>query len=140
MEKVPNANFLTKMHVFQGKAREHKQDLQSLHKTIRLQCEAELQSSNVQHLIKTSTNEARRHFLWDQDTEKYSLGTDCTEQQAYEVLLHLGDSQSKKGKQVGFNEPGAHIAIDGEKAPTSETPPENNDTTDYGQARNVGNG
>ena len=51
MTRVPNENYLTKMHVFQGKAREHKQDVQNLNKTIRLQCEAELQNTNVQHLI-----------------------------------------------------------------------------------------
>lgn len=132
MLKAPNENYLTRLHVFQAKAREHKQDVQSLRKTIRLQCEAKLQDHNVQHLLKTSTADARKHFSWENDTGKYSLGQDCIEQQAYELLLHLDETQSQGRKKgvVGFLIPGALATTDEVKPPTSENSPAKEDTVD----------
>ena len=59
------------------------------------------------------------------------MGTECVEQQAYEILLHLDESQSQGRRKgiVGFHDPGALAANDEGKTPIPESPSTNEDTT-----------
>ena len=116
------------MQVFQEKAKGYRQDVQSLKRVLRLQCEAQLQDNNVQHLLKTSTIDAKKHFTWDQENGKYALKTDANEQQAYDVLMHLDKSQSQDNHRAGrkanvnFPDPGALVSYD-EPRPSSNDRP-----------------
>ena len=60
------------------------------------------------------------------------MGQDCTEQQAYEVLLHLDETQTQGRKKgiVDFVIPGALAANDEAKPPTSENSPAKGDTVE----------
>lgn len=81
----------------------------------------------MQRLLKTSTADARKHFTWEKDIEKYSLAQNCIGQQAYEVLLHLDETQvpGRKAMQVGgiVPGPGALAAREEQKQPVSKSTP-----------------